>query len=141
MEKINYIQRIANIVTKAEELGLEIDWDVNGITIDDLRDKAENYIMFNDDDPIYRMCEFNGSGSNQSYTYMDDNDVQHDMYGEIFQFANYKADKGVYLDENLKPVDWFKMPDFDSEEIHNYYFVFDTIVDSNGNLVKLYDRF
>ncbi|MCF0208835.1 MAG: hypothetical protein HUK07_05235 [Bacteroidaceae bacterium] len=141
MAKISYISRVANIVNKAEELGYEPYYDIT--IVQDLYAEASDYILYNCEESRMEHCELDGCECSQSYIFIDSNDIQTNVSGEIFHFANFKADDEVYykvVDGKFIPVDWFEINE-ESKKENTFVYVFDTIVDSNGDVIRLYDYF
>ncbi len=122
-----------NTMAKAIEEGFK--WD-RKMYADNFVD-AENHLIENCEHEL-EYNPLNGGGCDQNYTYVDKT-----VSGQIFDFANYKAEKKVYFHENnngtFTPVDWFEIPS-DGEERKEYIFVYDTIV-YDGRVLDLYDRF
>lgn len=134
-------ERFANVVKRAISEGYEVDehQDLETIICD-----AENHIFSNCKPDTMEQCDLKTHGTSQYYYFIDKDGQKYDSTGDIFDFAKYKADKGVYFkrEENgtFTPVNWFDIP-MEGEERCDYVFVFDTIIDCEGQVVSLYDYF
>lgn len=103
--------------------------------------EAENYIIENTPkaERKFEHCELNCSGYSQNYTWKSKA-----VSGDVFDFADYKANKEVYFEEEkgiFTAISKYDIPEEDEREEGVYYiFVYDTIVDEDtAEVIRLYD--
>lgn len=133
---------LSNLVEKAIERGFkcEIDEDTD---IHDLRDKAEDWLFKNVKRDSFSHCELS-CGRNQYYQFCDEQGFFFDMTGDIFDFNwRYKAADEILwkCDEDgnpSEPVDWFEI---DDDNRSQYAFVFDKVINSDAQVIWLFDYF
>jgi hypothetical protein len=104
---------------------------------------AENHLFSKCKHQKFEHCTLNSDGSSQYYYFIDKDGNEFNSTGEIFDFGKYKAEKEIYFkfeDGKFIPVNWFDIP-MEGEERSDYVFVFDTIIDCDGEIVALYDCF
>lgn len=123
------------VISKAISQGFDTYEDEK---ICDAFDKAREYLIDNTA-PTYERCELSG-GKSQNYLFIDENGVNFRCSGEISDYGrNAKAEDLVIFtefDEDGEPV-WCNC--FDICRGGEYFFVYDIIVTSNGEVVTLYD--
>ena len=136
----NQFDRFTNVVKRAISEGFELNEqkDLESILCD-----AENFIFSHCKPDTMEHCNLSSDGRSQYYYFTDREGLEYNSTGEIFDFAHYKADKNVYFHFDgykFTPVNWFDIP-MEGEERSDYVFVYDTIIDCDGNVVALYDIF
>ena len=141
MEKTQF-ERFTKVVSRAISEGYEVDEheELENILFD-----AENYIFANCNPDTMEQCNLQSNGRSQYYYFIDKDGSEHNSTGDIFDFPRYKTEKEVYFkreeDGKFTPVDWFDIPMDGEDGRSDYLFVFDTIIDCEGNIVALYDYF
>lgn len=134
--------RFTKVVERAMQEGFEVN---EHDELDTILCDAENHIFNNCGVDTMEQCDLSTDGRSQYYYFIDKDGSEHNSTGEIFDFAKYKAEKEVYFkrDENGKftPVSWFDIPMAGEDGRDDYVFVFDTIIDCEGQVVALYDYF
>ena len=124
------------------------DKDVERCANDIIQNESDKLIA-KCENPTFEQCDLERG---QWYCFVDENNQQHDCSGDIFDFGHhYKAKDEVFFhredDGTFTPINWFDIPmwsNTDEEKVQyrkNCIFVFDTIVTSNCEVVRLYDYF
>lgn len=138
--KKNYFLGVLNAAVND---GFEFDMTDS---MEDVVMQAEEYLFENEPyGHVFENVGMNGHGMSQNYCWVDDeSDHTIQMSGEIFDFADYKAEQDIYfrLEENgdFTHVNWFEIPnEFEKEERKKYVYVFDKQVKANGKIAWLYD--
>ena len=142
------VNAMLSIIQAAARQGMEIEKED---TIEEAYFKADDYLKENPVSIHFEHCELSGSWGNQSFSWADGNDISTQMWGEIFDWGDYKSDRRVYFHkekwiaetrepaENFKAVNWFDIPDDGDEKRKDYVFVFESMVCADGSLAMLYD--
>ena len=141
------VNAMLSIIQAAAKQGMEIDKDE---TIEETYFVAEDYLKEHPISIHFEHCELSGGGQ-QYYQWADGDDIRTEVWGEIFDWADYKADRKVYFHkkawlsatrepaENFEAVNWFDIPDDGDDKRSEYVFVFETMVCADGSLAMLYD--
>ena len=142
------VNAMLSIIQAAAGQGMEID---PSETIEETYFVAEDYLKEHPISIHFEHCELSSSGRDQSFSWNDGDDIKQEMWGEIFDWADYKADRKVYFHkkawvsatrepaENFEAVNWFDIPDDGDDKRSEYVFVFETMVCADGSLALLYD--
>ncbi|MEE0983322.1 MAG: hypothetical protein U0L38_04655 [Bacteroidales bacterium] len=129
------------ILVKAIEKGFNAkELFAKGYSVEDVVIEAEDYIIENTPKAEWKFehCELS-RGYSQNYTYKSKV-----VSGEVFDFADYKADREVYFREEkgvFTAISKWDIPEEDErgEDVW-YIFVYDTIIDEDtAEVVRLYD--
>lgn len=126
MKKYNFIQRVSNIITRAEEYGYTLD---SANDLDTIIGEAEDILTDNID---YDRIEAIEMGNHYThYFYTDDMGYTKEADGEFIGEASRNRWFKKMPDNSFRDIDWFEA------DYENDYVFVDKVIDSEGMVVML----
>ena len=92
--QISNDQRSLNILTKAIELGFEID---QREIFETILDAASDYLIANSSDVIEEFCEVTHSSRQQNVSWNDEHGFNFECWGEIMQYDKFAKPETKYF--------------------------------------------
>lgn len=131
----NFNNRDLNVINRAVKEGAWLP-DLNAYDISNIVCECENSIFSNDDNEIdeYAQCDLEFTNRGQYYNYIDQDGIEYNSSGEFTHLGHETT--YYHYDDFSHPLKWFEI---DEEHCNEYTFIYDRVLDSNANLIALYD--